>query len=257
MSEKQDDGNDGPAPKRRIAWRKLAVLVVVGLVIAVAYLKYGDTFSAAALAERESELRQYQAEHPLLVYGIAFITYVVVTGLSLPGAAGMSLIYGWYFGLWRGVPLVSFASTAGATVAFLLSRYVARETIQNRFGEKLAGFNEALRREGAFYLFTLRLIPAAPFWMINLIMGLTPIRTWTYWWVSQLGMFPATIVFVYAGSSLPNLQTFADKGIGAVLSPRQLTQIVVAFVLLGIFPLAVRKVMQRVSRSGKTREPHD
>lgn len=255
MTENQSDENGGLKPKRRISWAKLAVLVVVGLIIAVAYFKFGDTLSAAALAEREAELRRYQAEHPLLVYGIAFVVYVAVTGFSLPGAAGMSLIYGWYFGVWQGVPLVSFASTTGATIAFLLSRYVARETIQNRFGERLAGFNKALQREGAFYLFTLRLIPAAPFWMINLVMGLTPIRTWTFWWVSQLGMFPATIVFVYAGSSLPNLQTFADKGLGAVLSPRQLTQIVVAFVLLGIFPLLVRKVMQRVARSGKTNEP--
>ena len=249
------DTHDPPGKPGGIAWGKLAVLVVVGLVIGVAYFKFGDTFSPAKLAERESELRQYQAEHPLLVYGLAFIAYVVVTGFSLPGAAGMSLIYGWYFGFWRGVPLVSFASTAGATVAFLLSRYLLRETVQNRFGERLAGFNQALEREGAFYLFTLRLIPAAPFWMINLVMGLTPIRTWTFGWVSQLGMLPATIVYVYAGSSLPNLKTFADEGIGAVLSPRQLTQIVVAFFLLGIFPLAVRKLMQRVSRQSTTKDP--
>jgi len=160
----------------------------------------------------------------------------------------MTLIYGWFFGFWRGVPLVSFASTAGATIAFLLSRYLLRETIQNRFGERLAGFNQALEREGAFYLFTLRMIPAAPFWMVNLIMGLTPIRTRTFWWASQLGMLPATVVFVYASSLLPNLKTFAEEGIGAVFSPRELTQIIVAFVLLGIFPLVVRKVMQRVAR---------
>ncbi len=255
MKESQNDGSGDAEPKRRIAWSKIAVLLIVGLIIAVGYLKFGDTFSAAALAEREAELRRYRAEHPLLVYGIAFIVYVAVTGFSLPGAAGMSLIYGWYFGVWRGVPLVSFASTTGATVAFLLSRYIARETIQNRFGERLASFNKALEREGPFYLFTLRLIPAAPFWMINLVMGLTPIRTWTFWWVSQLGMFPATIVFVYAGSSLPNLQTFADKGLGAVLSPLQLAQIVTAFVLLGIFPLLVRKIMQRVSRQSKKEVP--
>ncbi|MBC8354624.1 MAG: TVP38/TMEM64 family protein [Planctomycetes bacterium] len=235
-----------------MAWSKLVVLGAVGLIIAVAYLKFGDTLSPATLANRESELRLYQAEHPLLVYGIAFVAYVLVTGLSLPGAAGMTLLYGWYFGFWQGVPLVSFASTSGATMAFLLSRYIAHETIQNRFGERLAGFNEALTREGALYLFTLRLIPAAPFWLINLLMGLTPLRVRTYWWVSQLGMLPATIVFVYAGSSFPNLQTFADEGIEAVLSPTQLIQIVVALVLLGIFPLVVRKAMQRLSPTGKT-----
>ncbi|MDA1053627.1 MAG: TVP38/TMEM64 family protein [Planctomycetota bacterium] len=255
MTENKNVENSASEAKPRIAWTKLVVLGLVALVIAIAYFQFGDTLSPAGLAKRESELRQYQSAHPLLVYGIALIAYVVVTGFSLPGAAGMTLIYGWYFGFWHGVPLVSFGSTAGATVAFLLSRYLVRETIQNRFGERLAGFNEALRRAGAFYLFTLRLIPAVPFWMINLVMGLTPIRTWTYWWVSQLGMLPATIVYVYAGSSLPNLKTFADEGIGAVLSPRQLTQIIVAFVLLGIFPLAVRKVMQRVSRTSKTKVP--
>jgi uncharacterized membrane protein YdjX (TVP38/TMEM64 family) len=249
------DTSDQPRKPGGIAWGKLAVLVVVGLVIAVAYFKFGDTFSAAALAGRESELRRYQAEHPLLVYGIAFLIYVAVTGLSLPGASGMTLIYGWYFGFWRGVPLVSFASTAGATIAFLLSRYLLRETIQNRFGERLAGFNQALEREGAFYLFTLRMIPAVPFWMINLVMGLTPIRTRTFWWASQLGMLPVTIVFVYASSLLPNLETFAKDGLDAVFSPRQLTQIIVAFVLLGIFPLVIRKVMQRFAREGKTKEP--
>lgn len=249
MTEEQE-----PTAKPQIPWTQLAVLAVVAAVVAIAYFKFGDTLSPARLAEREAELRQYQSEYPVLVYGIAFFAYVLVTGFSLPGATGMTLIYGWYFGFWQSVPLVSFGSTTGATVAFLLSRYLVREAIQSRFGARLAGFNRALEREGAFYLFTLRLIPAVPFWMINLVMGLTPIRTRTYWWVSQLGMLPATIVYTYAGSSLPNLQTFADKGIGAVLSPRQLTQIVVAFVLLGIFPLVVRKLMPRATPAGKTEE---
>ena len=244
-------GNVAVKP-RRTAWPKLVVLAIVASVIAIGYFQFGETLSPARLAEHEAELRQYQSEHPVLVYGIAFITYVLVTGFSLPGAAGMTLIYGWYFGFWQSVPLVSFGSTTGATFAFLLSRYLVRETIQNRFGARLAGFNQALEREGAFYLFTLRLIPAIPFWIINLVMGLTPIRTRTYWWVSQLGMFPATIVYTYAGSSLPSLQAFAEDGIDAVLTPRQLAQIVIAFVLLGFFPLVVRKLMQRVTPAGKT-----
>ncbi|MBI2478118.1 MAG: TVP38/TMEM64 family protein [Planctomycetia bacterium] len=254
MVASQDTG-DPQVNTGGIPWTKFTLLVLVGSVIAVAYFQFGDALAPTRLAERETELRQYQAEHPLLVYGIAFCAYVLVTGFSLPGASGMTLIYGWYFGFWQGVPLVSFGSTAGATVAFLLSRYLVRETIQNRFGARLMGFNQALDREGAFYLFTLRLIPAVPFWMINLVMGLTPIRTRTYWWVSQLGMLPATIVFVYAGSSLPDLKTFANEGINAVLSRRQLAQIVVAFALLGIFPLIVRNVMQRVSRAGTIKEP--
>jgi uncharacterized membrane protein YdjX (TVP38/TMEM64 family) len=254
VTEIQNNGDGSPEAKRQFAWTKPVVMGVVGLFIAVAYFKFGDTLSPASLADREIELRQYQAEHPLLIYGMAFFAYVLVTGFSLPGAAGMTLIYGWYFGFWQGVPLVSFGSTAGAIVAFLLSRYLVRETIQNRFGERLVGFNRALEREGAFYLFTLRLIPAVPFWMINLVMGLTPIRLRTYWWVSQLGMLPATIVYTYAGSSLPNLKAFADEGIKAVLSPKQLLQIVVAFVLIGVLPLIVRKVMQRFSRPSEAQE---
>jgi uncharacterized membrane protein YdjX (TVP38/TMEM64 family) len=164
----------------------------------------------------------------------------------------LTLLFGWYFGFWRGLVLVSFASTAGATVAFFLSRYFFRDTIQKRFGDRLTAFNKALEREGAFYLFTLRLIPAIPFFVINVVMGLTPIRPRTYWWVSQVGMLPGTAVFVYAGSTVPNLTTLAEKGVGGILSP----QLIVAFVLLGIFPLIVKKVMQRLSR-GEIQEEQD
>ena len=119
-------------------------------------------------------------------------------------------MYGWYFGLAPAVILVSFASTSGATIAFLLSRYLFRDAIQTRFRDQLAKFNQALQREGAFYLFTLRLIPAVPFFVINVVMGLTPIRTLTFWWVSQVGMLAGTIVYVYAGSTIPSLAHLAD-----------------------------------------------
>ena len=177
------------------------------------------------------------------------MVYVVVTGLSLPGAAVLTLVYGWYFGLLRGVVLVSFASTAGATMAFLLSRFLFRDAIQKRFGDRLPSFNQSLEKEGPFFLFTMRLIPAVPFFVINAVMGLTPIRTRTFWWVSQLGMLAGTAVYVYAGSSVPDLQTLADKGIGAVFTPSQLTQIVIAFVLLGVFPLIVRFAMKFIRRA--------
>ncbi|MCM2373957.1 TVP38/TMEM64 family protein, partial [Aporhodopirellula aestuarii] len=196
----------------------------------------------------QTQLRTYQSEHPVLVFGAAFLVYVVVTGLSLPGAAVLTLVYGWYFGLLRGVVLVSFASTAGATMAFLLSRFLFRDAIQKRFGDRLQNFNQSLEKEGPFFLFTLRLIPAVPFFVINAVMGLTPIRTRTFWWVSQLGMLAGTAVYVYAGSSVPDLQTLADKGIGAVFTPSQLTQIVIAFVLLGVFPLIVRFATKFIRR---------
>ncbi len=224
---------------------RLVVLLAVVSAIFFAYRNYGDVLSLDNLALKETELRQFQLDKPALVLGLAFLVYVTVTGLSLPGATVLTLVFGWYFGFLRGVVLVSFASTAGATLAFLLSRYLLRDVVQNRFGGKLASFNKSLEREGAFYLFTLRLIPAVPFFIINVVMGLTPLKTSTYWWASQLGMLPGTAVYVYAGSQFPNLQTLAEKGAGGILTP----QLMVAFVLLGIFPLLVKKMMGRLKPS--------
>jgi len=236
-------------PPAQSSWfRKLAVLVVVACVFGVVFTLFGDQLSLTQLPLREAEFRRFQEQYPVLVYVVAFTAYVTVAGLSLPGAAGMTLLVGWLFGLWRGVILVSFASTAGASVAFLLSRYLLQETIQTRFGQRLHSFNDALRREGAFYLFSLRLIPAVPFFVINVVMGLTPVRLWTFWWVSQLGMLPGTTVFVYAGSSVPDLQTLARNGVGGILS----TNVLIAFVLLGLFPLAVKKLMSLFGGRGLT-----
>ena len=230
-------------------WIKLAVLAGVIAFAIFGYLQFGDQLSLKGLAEREADLREFQRHYPILVYGIAFAIYVTVTGLSLPGAAGLTLVYGWYFRLVPAVVLVSFASTTGATVAFLLSRYLFRDAIQAKFGDRLKTFNEALEREGAFYLFTLRLIVGVPFFVINVVMGLTPIRVPVYWVVSQLGMFPATVVYVYAGSSVPDLNTLAEKGAGGILSP----QLLLAFALLGVFPLVVKKAMQSLtSKSAET-----
>ena len=236
---------DDEAPARQakgFGWKKITLLlVVVGLVIG-AYLQFGDELSLQQLAQEEAGFRQYQQDHPALVYGLAFLIYVTITGLSLPGATAMTLIIGWLFGWWRGAILVSFASTTGATLAFLFSRYMLRDAIQNQFGERLKKFNRALEREGAFYLFTLRLIPVVPFFVINLVMGLTPVKARTFWWVSQLGMLPGTILYVYAGSAVPSLQTLADQGVGGILSP----QLFVAFALLGVFPLVMKKVMAKL-----------
>ncbi len=228
-------------PKRFAGLRKLLVLAAVVAAFGFVFTRYGGELSLTTLSQKEDYFRQYQQEHPVLVYAAALLIYVAVTSLS-PGAAGLTLAYGWFFGFWRGVILVSFASTTGATVAFLLSRYLLRDAIQNKFGDRLAGFNKALEREGAFYLFTLRLIPAVPFFVINVLMGLTRMRAWTYWWVSQVGMLAGTCVFVYAGAQLPSLQELADKGVGGVLSP----QLIVAFVLLGVFPIAVKKISERI-----------
>lgn len=226
------------------------LLLLLGLVAVggFIYWQFGESLSLEKLAEREEQLREYQAANPWFVYGIAFLSYVAVTGLSLPGATALTLVFAWYFGFANALVLVSFASTSGATLAFVLSRYLLGSSIQERFGDRLASFNAALEREGAFYLFTLRLIPAVPFFVINAVMGLTKLRTWTFWWVSQVGMFPGTVVYVYAGSRVPNLQALADQGINAVFTPQQMAQIIGAFVLLGLFPLVARYLIKAFAR---------
>ena len=217
---------------------RIALLVIVVGLIAV-FVRYRESLSFESLIARQTALQRAVVEQPVLVLGSAFVLYVVVTGLSLPGAAVLSLAYGWLFGFWRGLVLVSFASTAGATVAFLMSRFLFRNAIQTRFGDRLTALNEALTREGAFYLFTLRLIPQVPFFVVNLLMGLTPLRTTTFWWVSQLGMLPGTCVYVYAGSSVSSLETLRDKGVSGLVT----WQLLLAFALLGLFPLIVKRVM--------------
>jgi uncharacterized membrane protein YdjX (TVP38/TMEM64 family) len=229
-------------------WKQLTVLAVVGAAATIGYMQFRDTLTLQNLAAKEAELRSFQQDHSILVSGAAFLVYVAVTGLSLPGATVLTLVCGWFFGFWRGVVLVSFASTTGATVAFLVSRFLLRDSLQSRFGEKLVSFNQALEREGAFYLFMLRLIPAVPFFVINVVMGLTPIRVRTYWWVSQVGMLPGTAVYVYAGSSVPDLATLAEKGAKGILSP----QLLVAFALLGLVPLILKKAMQRLRPASST-----
>ena len=240
---------NSPAATR---WTKPVILL--GLVAIAGFLlwQFGDYVRLDYLATKEGQLREFQADHPVLVFGIAFLVYVIVTGLSLPGAAALSLVYAWYFGFVPALILVSFASTAGATVAFLTSRYLLRDSVQSRFGSRLETFNQHLEEQGAFYLFTLRLIPLVPFFVINLVMGLTPLKARTYWWVSQIGMLPGTAVYVYAGSRVPNLSELAEHGAGAVFSPTQLLQITIAFALLGIFPLVAKLLIQWLSRETAT-----
>jgi uncharacterized membrane protein YdjX (TVP38/TMEM64 family) len=258
VPEKKDTETAGAAlpgdrrtgDKRRFI-KPLLLVAAVGLA-AILLSQFGDFVKLEYLATKETQLRSFQDQNPVIVYGIAFGVYVVVTGLSLPGAAALSLVYGWYFGFGPAVVLVSFASTAGATVAFLTSRYLLRESVQSRFGPRLESFNRHLEREGAFYLFTLRLVPLVPFFVINLVMGLTPLKASTFWWVSQVGMLPGTMVYVYAGSSVPELSQLADKGLAAVFSPTQGLQLALAFALLGIFPIAVKHTMRYITAASRS-----
>ena len=237
-------------PVNRSTWIKIGVLIALAGLIGGAWWQLGDMLTLDYLASKEQSLRQFQSQHPYLIYGIAFLLYVAVTGLSLPGALAMTIVYGWYFGFAPAVVLVSFASTTGASVAFLLSRYLFRDWVVARFGKRQQAFNTALAREGPFFLFTLRAVPLVPFFVINAVMGVTPIRLRTYWWVSQLGMLPGTIVYVYAGSTFPSLDELARKGVWSAFSTTQVIQIIAAFVLIGIFPFAVRGAVSLLKKRG-------
>ena len=185
--------------------------------------------------------RERFASHPLATAAIFFMIYVVTTALSLPTGAVLTIIGGMIFGLVTGTILVSFASTMGATLAFLCSRFLLKDWVQQKFSRYLEPINRGVSKDGAFYLFTLRLIPVFPFWVINLLTGLTPIRTRTYYWVSQLAMFPATVVYVYAGAELGEVEEFSTTGI---LQPG----LMVALVLLAIFPFIARAIVAAVKR---------
>lgn len=227
--------------------KKLVLLAILLTAVGIGYMEFSDSLTLEKLAAREAELKELQQARPLLVYGLAFLIYVAVTGLSLPGATVLTLACGWFFGFAPAFILVSFASTAGATIAFLVSRFLLRDFIQHRFGDRLATFHRSLEREGAFYLFMLRLIPAFPFFVINVVMGLTPLKTRTYWWVSQVGMLPGTAVYVYAGASVPSLSKLAQQGVQGILS----TQLLIAFSLLGAMPLVLRKLVSWLRPTGE------
>jgi len=233
----------------KTAKRAFVFLLVVALFV-IAYVTLGERLSLRNLASQEATLLHFRDEHLVLVYLLVFLLYATVTGLSLPGATGMTLVIASYLGFGPAVVTVSFASTTGATIALLFSRYLFRDSIERRFGDRLVAFNEALEREGIFYLLTLRLIPAVPFFVINLVMGLTKMRVRTYWWVSQLGMLPGTCVYVFMGSRL-SLSVIAEKGAAGFFR----WDVFLALALLGLFPLAVKRLI--ATRQAGTNEESD
>src|SRR3990172_7049968 len=188
---------------------KLALAAVVAALVLVFFaLDLGRYFTLEFFKSQQAAIDAYVAANPLQAGLTFFLIYVAVTGLSLPGAALMTLVGGAIFGLLWGTVIISFASSIGATLAFLVSRFLLRDWVQGKFGDKLRPINNGIAKEGAFYLFALRLVPAFPFFVINLVMGLTPIRTWTFYWVSQLGMLAGTIAYIYAGTQLGQFRLF-------------------------------------------------
>ena len=212
----------------------LVLLLVAALVIVFFVFDLGKYLNLEYLKSQQAGIAAYYQANPLQTGLTFFAVYVAVTALSLPGAAIMTLVAGAIFGLLWGVVIVSFASSIGAMLAFLVARFLLRDSIQAKFGDKLKAFNAGVEKEGAFYLFTLRLVPAFPFFVINVVMGLTTMKALTFFWVSQVGMLAGTVVFVFAGQKLSEITSL--KGI---LSPG----LVGAFVLIGILPIVAKKII--------------
>ena len=212
--------------------RLLIALVLLAAIAAFFILDLDQYVSLEFFKLKRAQIDAYYAEHPWQAAAIFLVAYIAMAALSIPGATVLTLIGGAIFGLLVGTVLVSFASAIGATLAFLASRLLLRDWVQGKFGDRLASINAGIEKEGAFYLFALRLVPLFPFFVVNLLMGLTKIRTWTFYWVSQLGMFAGTVVYVYAGTQLGEFRVSAG--------------LVIAFVLLGVFPLAAKKVLDAI-----------
>ncbi|WP_035247547.1 TVP38/TMEM64 family protein [Desulfogranum mediterraneum] len=220
----------------------LKKLLILGLLLLVVVLfqlfDLGQYLSLDYLKAQQAELLELYERRPVLMVALYMGVYILVTAFSLPGAAVMTLAGGGLFGLVTGTLAVSFASTIGATLACMVARYLLRDWVQHKFGDKLTRINQGMAREGGFYLFSLRLVPLFPFFVINLVMGLTSIRLLTYAWVSQLGMLPATIVYVNAGKELARIESLAG-----ILSP----SLILSFALLGLLPIATKKLLALVT----------
>ncbi|MCY4143303.1 MAG: VTT domain-containing protein [Gammaproteobacteria bacterium] len=209
----------------------ILVLVVVSVVVLFFALDISDYFSLAYLQEQRAKLVEFYSENPVVTILLFALVYIGLTSLSIPSATGLTLLAGAIFDLVTGVIVVSIVSTVGAGLAFLLARYLFRDVVQNKFATQLGPINDGIDRDGIFYLFAIRLVPTIPYFVVNAAMGLTTIKFWSFVWVSQIGMLATTIVFVNAGSQLGQLESLSG-----ILSPT----LIVALVLLGIFPLVAK-----------------
>lgn len=218
-------------------------LVIVGVILVLIILfkifGLGQYLTLDYLKEQQVAFTSLYTAQPVMVIGVYMLIYIAVTALSLPGAAVMTVAGGAMFGLVTGTIVVSFASTIGATLACLVARYLLRDGVQKKFGDKLVKINEGMEKEGGFYLFSLRLVPIFPFFIINLVMGLTSISLRTFFWVSQLGMLPGTIVYVNAGKELAKIDSLSG-----ILSPGLL----LSFILLGLLPIITKKLLGLLRR---------
>jgi uncharacterized membrane protein YdjX (TVP38/TMEM64 family) len=215
--------------------RTLLLVAIISAIAIFFFLDGQQYLSLTALKSQQTSIIDYYQTHPVLTLVWYALIYIAITALSLPGATILTLAGGAIFGLLWGTIIVSFASTIGASLAFLSARYLFRDTIQSKFSEQLKTINEGIEKDGEYYLFTLRLVPLFPFFMINLLMGLTTLKTRTFYGVSQLGMLAGTLVYVNAGTQLGKLESLSG-----ILSPI----LVGSFALLGLFPLLAKKLVE-------------
>ncbi|MCG9660736.1 TVP38/TMEM64 family protein [Vibrio mediterranei] len=216
----------------------LAVIIILGV-------NFGQYLTLENAQAQQAALSEYISQNFVTATLVYFFAYIAITAFSIPGAAVVTLLGAALFGFWTSLLLVSFASTIGATIAFLSSRFLLRDWVQSKFGSKLETINKGVEKDGAFYLFSLRLIPVFPFFLINLLMGLTPIKVSKYYLVSQLGMLPGTAVYLNAGTQLASINSLSG-----IVSPA----VVASFALLGLFPLIAKWIMARISRSPQVQE---
>ncbi|MFV9615416.1 MAG: FAD-dependent oxidoreductase, partial [Gammaproteobacteria bacterium] len=220
--------------------RLLLILLIVTLISIWFSFDLAQFLTLDYFKHQQASIESLKSDNPLIAIAAFAAIYITVAALSLPGAAILTLAGGAIFGLLWGTVIVSFASTIGATLAFFVSRTLLQNWVQSRFGDKLKTINDGIKKDGAFYLFTLRLVPLFPFFVINLLMGLTPIRAITFYWVSQIGMLAATLVYVNAGTQLAQIET-----IQGILS----AELLASFILLGFFPLIAQKIVTQIKKN--------
>ncbi len=226
--------------------QRIAIIgAIIVLIVLFKVLGLGQYLTLDYLKSSQEKFAVLYSNNQVAVISVYMLIYIAVTALSLPGAAVMTLAGGAMFGFWVGFVVVSFASTIGATLACFVARFLLRDWVQNKFGDKLTAINDGIAREGAFYLFSLRLVPIFPFFVINLLLGLTNMKLLTFYWVSQVGMLPGTMVFVNAGKELAKIDSLSG-----ILSPG----LIISFVILGLFPITVKKILAWYKKRKETGE---
>ena len=211
------------------------LLFLISLIILFFIFEMNEYSSLQNIKRQYQNLLYYYDKNNLLIHIIFIFIYIITTSLSLPFALALTLIGGALFGFWYGLILVSFGSTIGATIAFLIARFIGYEYVRKNYKNQLSKFYNGFKKEGAFYLFALRMVPLFPFFMINTFTALMPIKTWTFYWVSQVGMLPGTILYVFAGTQLSEIKSLSD-----IMSPT----LIVTFIFIGFFPILVKEVFK-------------